>query len=301
MLIDKSRSWHALEIALHMNMHSESFYPYTHGDKDTFHMAWILAGAGWEMPDYPARWCETGIYQRDFLGRLIFQHRTDAKWRLTGDNRRFPNFHHQEQCLRFISELRDRWSGRIEALPPGSPSDRELEDTLAQIRWFSLEEPGAESRLLELLDGNRVGIGSSSKSMLRWYVRDGVLTLDGVVDTLPPFSPQAGGGWSSAPSPGEAKLALVPAPEAGLDALGATATAVLERFADDHALTEEEVVTTLSALAQVGDLTNALQRARSRWHSSDEAQRAIERAGRRAGLRNPSQDFRAIPGYQALE
>jgi hypothetical protein len=283
-----------------MNMHSDTFYPYTHGDKDTFHLAWILAGAAWSMPDYPARWSQTGICQRDFQGRLVFQHRTDAKWRLTGENELAPNFHHQAECLRFISELRERWTGRIEALPSRSPSDLEIEDTLTHIRWFRLEEPGAGDRLIELLDGNRVGIGSSRDSLLRWYVRDRVLTLDGVAEALPALSPQAEDRWSSAAADGERQIALVPVPDAELDALGATATAVLERFVDDHAITEEDTVTTLSTLAQLGDLTGAMQRAKSRWRDNDDALRAIERMGRRVGLVNPSLDFPAIPGYEPL-
>ena len=124
LLVDKSGCWHALQIALHMNMHSDSFYPYTNGDKDTFHLAWILAGSRWSMPDYPARWTPTGICQRDFEGRLVFQHRSAAKWRLTDGNLLAPEFRHQSECLRFIQELRDRWSGRIDALPPPIPRGR---------------------------------------------------------------------------------------------------------------------------------------------------------------------------------
>jgi hypothetical protein len=283
-----------------MNMHSESFYPYTNGDKDTFHLAGILADARWAMPHYPARWTPTGVYQRDFEGRLVFQHRSPAKWRLTGDNVLAAEFRHQAACLRFLRELRDRWSGRIDAVPPSSPADSEMEDGLAETGWFTLEEPGTESRLLELLPGNRVGIGSSRDCILRWYVRDGVMTIDGATDALPPLSWQGRSPASFAAMDGERAIQLLAAPQAGRDAVGATAAAVLERFADQHAITEDDAVTTIATLAQVGDLANALERAKGRWQHSTEALRVIERADRRIGLRNASADPDS-PGYESLE
>lgn len=298
LFLDKSRCWRALLIALHMNMHSETFYPYTHGDKETFHLAWILAGAGWAMPDYPARSTTTGIYQRDFDGRLAFQHRTDAKWRLSGENQLSADFRHQAECLSFLSELRQRWSGMIGALPPRSERDGERERSLIETRWYSLEEPGRESRLLELLEGSRVGIGSARERMLRWYVRGEILTLDGAAGALPPLSAQVGGRWLSDAAAGG--LSLLPVPDAGLDALGATAAAVIEHFAQGGAITEDDAVTTLATLAQVGDLSSALQRARSRWEHSDDALGAIERAGRRAGLKNPSAAPSERAGYERL-
>jgi hypothetical protein len=300
LLVEKSRCWPALQIAVHMNMHSETFYPHTHGDKDTFHLAWILAGTRWAMPDYPARSTITGLYQRDFAGRLIFQHRSQAKWRLSGENQLAPDFRHEAECLRFLSELRDRWSGRIDAVPPRTAQDLETEDGLKKARWFHLDEPGAGRRLVELLASNRVGIGASRDCLLRWYVQDGVMTLDGRVRALPPLSPQSGAPGSFAASPGGPPIELHPAPEAGRDALGATAAAMLERFARDRTITEDDAVTTLFTLGQVGDLSDALQRARSRWSDSDEARRAIERAAQRLGGGYPSEDFRTRPGYESL-
>ena len=171
---------------------------------------------------------------------------------------------------------------------------------MAETCWFSLEEPGAESRLLELLPGNRVGIGSSRPSILRWYVRDGAMTIDGATDALPPLRRKGGNPSSFATTDGERAMQLVPAAEAGRDAVGATAAVVLERFADHHGISEDDAVTTLATLAQVGDLTNALERAKSRWQYSDEALRVMERAARHVGLRNPSADPDS-PGYESLD
>jgi hypothetical protein len=277
-----------------MNMHSDTFYPYTHGDKETFHLAWILAGAPWAMPEHPARRTTTAIFQRDFAGRLLFQHRSIEKWRLAGKNPLTPEFQHQAECLRFLGELRERWSGRIHSLPPGGAADDETERAVMEICWFSLEEAGAASRLLELLSGNRVGVGSSQDYLMRWYVRGDVLTFEGKLGRLPALTRQAGNLTFTAVE----ELELVPAPEAGRDALAATAAAVLEQFADHHAVTEDDAVTTLVTLAKIGDLGYALERARSRWQFSDEALRAIDVAARRAGILVDGHND--VSGYERL-
>jgi hypothetical protein len=297
LLVDKSRCWHALQIALHMNMHSDSFYPYTHGDKDTFHLAWILAGASWAMPDHPARRTATGIYQRDFDGRLVFQHRSTTKWEFTGGNLHAPEFRHEAACLQFIEELRAQWSGRIDALPSRSAADAEMEQGVAGVRWFSLEQPGADGRLLELLPGNRVGIGSSRNHILRWYVRDGVMIIAGTDGELPPLKRERGDPLSFSTIDGEHATCLLPAPEAGRDAVGVTAAAVIDLFADQGAISEDDAVSTLATLAQVGDLPDALDRARSRWQHSADGLRLIERAARRIGLERAMVDLE-LPRYE---
>jgi Mannosyltransferase putative len=300
LLVDKRRCWHALQLALHMNMHSEVFYPFTMGDKETFHLAWLISDAPWAMPAHPARGTATGIYQRDFEGRLLFQHRSGAKWRLTGPNELAANFQHQADCLRFLDELRERWSGRIDAVPPRSPRDMAVEERLAEIRWVKLEEPGVADRLLELLSANRIGIGSARADMLRWYVRDDALIIDGVHSVLPVLRRRAGPTLAFASAPGGRELALRPAPDAGHDAVGAVALAVLERLAGEGVITEDDAVTTLSTLGETGDLTDALDVARARWPDGDAAGRVIERAAARIGRRNASENMRERPGYERL-
>jgi len=284
LVVDKRCCWHALQIALHMNMHSDAFYPYTHGDKDAFHLAWILAGNRWAMPEHAAKWTRTGICQRDFSGRLIFQHRTSAKWRLLGENVLADHFRHQDECLAFIEELRQSWGGRIAPLPPGSAEDDRLEAELAELRWFRLERPAAERVLIELLPENRIGVGSSRESRLRWYVRDEQLFLDGATEELPPLSRQDD--RTVFESSVDGRLALHAVPHAGEDALGLVATQVLERFVDDRLISEPEAVETLAALSKVGDVADALQRARTRWKENDDAQRALERVRARIGARD---------------
>jgi hypothetical protein len=56
------------------------------------------------------------MFQHDFRGRLLFQHRNGDKWNLFGTNRRVPGFRHEEDCRGFLRELRQNWSGWM----PGS-------------------------------------------------------------------------------------------------------------------------------------------------------------------------------------
>lgn len=292
MVVDKARCWPALRVALHMNAHSEVFYPHTHGDKDVFHLAWIITGTPWSMPGHAAKATSTGLVQRDFEGRLLFQHRTTAKWSLTGHNPVAEEFRHQDECLAFIDELRERWSGRIWAPPQGaSEDDAAAEASIAAVGWHTISRAGDPSRLVELLDGNRVGVGATRDRLLRWYVRDGILTLDGADATLARLVAD-GESWV------DGAFELVPTPDAGRDALGGVAAALLERVAERAGGAEDDVVTALAVLSQVGDLEPAFDRALSRWWDDRTVVRVVDRARRRAGVRDPSLDYHALPGYE---
>src|SRR4029453_2174085 len=45
-LLNKRRCWRALQLTMHMNEHSDFYYNYVYGDKETFHMAWPMVGQG---------------------------------------------------------------------------------------------------------------------------------------------------------------------------------------------------------------------------------------------------------------
>jgi hypothetical protein len=155
-------------------------------------------------------------------------------------------------------------------------------------------------RLLELLPANRIGIGSERDRMLMWWVRDEVITIAGATDALPSMSLRSRSTESFATGDGERTIRLLPAPEAGLDTVGSTAAAVLERFAEDRTITGDDTVTTLATLARVGDLGDALERAKSRWREDARALAVIARAAQRVGLQNPPADP-DLPGYEPLE
>ena len=108
MVIDKSRCWKALGVAMHLNEWSDFYYRYIHGDKETFHLAWRKVGRPYTMapPAQDQDW--QALYQHDFAGRKIFQHRGGCKWTLSGENLRIDGFAYHDQCIGFLRELRAR-------------------------------------------------------------------------------------------------------------------------------------------------------------------------------------------------
>ena len=78
LLIDKSQCWAPLMLALHMNENSDFWFEHIHGDKDTFFLAWTKLGAPYGMPPYAATHHASTIYQYDFDGAVLFQHRHAA-------------------------------------------------------------------------------------------------------------------------------------------------------------------------------------------------------------------------------
>ena len=113
MLIDKERHWEPLALALWYNAHSDFFYQWIHGDKETFHMAWRKLGRPYAMPPRPIEPLAFTMCQHDFEGRRVFQHRNLDKWSLMRPNRSVRGFRFEKECLRYVDELRAVWDGRI--------------------------------------------------------------------------------------------------------------------------------------------------------------------------------------------
>lgn len=113
MVIDKARCWRALNLAWWYNEHSEFFYQYIHGDKDTFHLGWRRTGTPYSMPSFPIESLDGVMCQHDFQGRRIFQHRNSHKWTYFGENTAVPGFQLEETCLKHLEQLREAWDGTI--------------------------------------------------------------------------------------------------------------------------------------------------------------------------------------------
>jgi len=78
-LIDKARCWRELLLAMHLNEHSDFWYRYVYGDKDTFKLAWHKAGCRYALPATPAGWAWPALLQHDLDGRLLFTHACQGK------------------------------------------------------------------------------------------------------------------------------------------------------------------------------------------------------------------------------
>jgi hypothetical protein len=181
-VIDKERSWDALYLTLHLNEHSDFYYRHINGDKETFHMAWRMLGQPYSMPAHGPRWAVGSInpddpefadvlQQHDFDGRVIFQHRTGAKWTAWGQNLRVPGFEHEATCLEALRELRQNWDGQVDLAPAlANATDHEAE--ILQSRYFLYRRIGSDERVLTLLPGQKVGDGGTRWEQV-WRLEQG--------------------------------------------------------------------------------------------------------------------------------
>ncbi len=112
-VVDKARCWSALRLALWFNEHSDFYYRYLHGDKDTFSLAFRRLETACRLVPHPPQTFPGGMYQHDFDGRRLFQHRTLSKWTLTWHNRRIPGFQFEDECFADLDRLRQSWDGRL--------------------------------------------------------------------------------------------------------------------------------------------------------------------------------------------
>jgi hypothetical protein len=216
-VVDKQRCWQALQLTLFMNEHSDLYYRHVYGDKDTFLMAWLRLGQPFAMTPHPPAFLSEALYQRDFQGRTVFQHRTNSKWTYGGQNPRLPGFQHEEACFALLEELQEAWNGRIFRPPSPSPEARRLAAALEEVRWFDYARIGDRSRRLELLPANRVGEGRGDDAFYWWVEEDAdglVLGLEGRRRTESRLRRRGEGSWSgrsAGPNALEIELQALPA------------------------------------------------------------------------------------------
>lgn len=112
-LVDNEHCWQALNLAMWFNEHSDLFYQHIHGDNETFHMAFRKVNKSYAMPTEPGCLLKDALCQHDFEGRQVFQHRNQNKWSLFDRNKTISGFVHEEQCRKYLAELRAAWRRRI--------------------------------------------------------------------------------------------------------------------------------------------------------------------------------------------
>jgi hypothetical protein len=296
LLLDKARCWAPLQLVRYMNDHSELFYRYLHGDKDTFNLAWQMLGAAYAMPRRGPRVMEWGLLQHDFDGQPLFQHRNLTKWALRGTNSVDATFVHRDACLAALGELGARWSGRIEQSPARTPGDLELEAELAHQRLFVLEREGSDSFALELLSSNRIGDGRGDDHQ-RWHVLEGTLVLSGLRGPTAELEAGPDGIWRGRSlQTGAHPLELRPVADASSEPARAVIAALLERV-DAGELAVEDAVAAFVTIGAVADVRQLLICERVRWPEGSGAINAIDQARWRLGRRDPS--LRAHEGGDA--
>ena len=183
-LVDKARCWRALQVAMHLNEHSDFYYNHIHGDKETFHFAWRKLGQDYAMPARGIDDIEATMCQHDFAGERIFQHRNFDKWNPWLGNLRVHGFLHEEQCLALCEELAARWNPAplgVRRFRAEKKSGDELA-AAAQVagRLFDYHRVGHDRRPMRLLPDGCIGEGAGGCEVY-WDLRtaeDGKVRLE---------------------------------------------------------------------------------------------------------------------------
>ena len=178
MLIDKEKSWRAMNLTMWYNEHSDLYYKHVHGDKETYHMAWRKLGQKYSMPAKRIFRIPDTLCQHDFDGRRIFQHRGGDKWSIHHKNRVIPGFVYEKECFDYLANLRTRMRKQMGNLVAKPEAVRLAAEKLAG-RTFLYRRVGYDERELQLLPDGGVGTGSA-RCETYWDVdiEDGVVCLD---------------------------------------------------------------------------------------------------------------------------
>jgi len=173
-LVNKSICWGALNLTMFMNEHSDFYYWYIHGDKETFHMAFKRLGQTYAMPSRRILPLPGTMCQHDFSGERIFQHRNMAKWNLFEPINRISDFWLEKGCYKSLAVLQFLWTPG-EKVPRYIHKCKELKELsiakeLIGPDW-RYSRIGYDERLMSFLDTGLIGKGMAVNEVF-WDVID---------------------------------------------------------------------------------------------------------------------------------
>jgi hypothetical protein len=169
LLVDKQKCWEPLHLCNWYNEHSDYYYQYVYGDKDTFRFAWHRLGRPFAMPRWPLEQIPFTLCQHDFAARRVFQHRSGDKWSLSG-NRRSPGFLYEDACLELVNRLRERWEPHRRLTGELSAADRDRMKALAS-RPREFHHLGHNRWAMELGADGYVQRGWTSHEFF-WWIKE---------------------------------------------------------------------------------------------------------------------------------
>lgn len=257
-LLDKRRHARALAIALCLAEHAETIYDLIYGEKDMFLLAWMLTGADHALIPHPPFVGEGYFGQRDFEGRLLFQHRANAKWSLGEAPSRPEGFLWQAECEAILEDLRGFWNGRDFSAPPRSIRARAREGELVAQGRFLFLQGEQDPCELRLLAGHQIGLGRSYR-ITNWHVEE---AGDGIELVLHDWSKPSYRLRGDAAGPWQGRSTTMPQVEVVLEAIEAPSvpsTGALQArgLADD--LMDAALVPVPGSTPDVADLAAALR------------------------------------------
>jgi len=168
-VVNKRLRWKELQLTMCLNEYSDTYYNHIWGDKDTYHMAWRKLGTAYAMPVRGIHKLRATMCQHDFKDNIIFQHRNMDKFRLERTNAQIDGFRREDECFRYLDELRERWDGTIACpLPRNHREFKVAQELCGGLYEYAL---GGKTRKLELSSEGKIGEGSMDMEM-HWYVRE---------------------------------------------------------------------------------------------------------------------------------
>ncbi|WP_050024688.1 hypothetical protein [Verrucomicrobium sp. BvORR034] len=167
-LVNKGRHWRALNLAMHLNEHSDYYYRLFYGDKESFYFAWKLLNEPFAMAPHPMQRLQqrTMIQFHPTTGELLFQHRHGAKWRIS-HNPRIHSFNAEEECLTHLSELRQLWPTGVERLRRQQhDGEKKILRQFEKEKHYALKSAAGECHFLSL---GQDGVIHDSSGTFRWW------------------------------------------------------------------------------------------------------------------------------------
>lgn len=189
-VVDKSRWWQALRLALHWCEWSDLTFRVIYGDKDTFHIAARKLGLDYAMSARRPGGGRWGLLQHDPNGDPLWVHRIHAKFVLPGDSKSFisaqqgsaSNLPLANVCQRSLADLKAMRDGRPVNLPsprlPGwlTASKDSLEAGSragAGATQIPAAEDGDAAILARSLGKYNLFLDPANNDMMPWIAKDG--------------------------------------------------------------------------------------------------------------------------------
>lgn len=169
-MIDKQKVEKEFRLAMFYAAHSDFTFKHVYGDKETFHLAWRKLDSEYAITPRPPGWNEHTIVQWDVenTDEVVFQHRVQDKWRLSGNNRFVESLANEKDSYELVNELKTLWSGVLWENPRPIPYEQKRIGELIGTRWL-YHRVGYDKRPMTLGPNARITEGSAECEERWWF------------------------------------------------------------------------------------------------------------------------------------